>query len=173
MLAFILPGFDGAPPANVWQGDLCEREDILSFSSEPFDAPLVIAGSIEVVLTVASDAEDTSFTAKLVEVFADGRAMNIRDGITTLAYRDGDDAPLPYTPGRRVSIELALWPIEWLLQAGSRLRLDISSSDFPKYHAHPNLAGVWSEQADVVVANQQLFTGPDVQSWLELPVMSR
>ncbi|MCP5040217.1 MAG: CocE/NonD family hydrolase [bacterium] len=172
MLAFILPGFGGAPPANVWQGDLCMREDILSFRSEPFGEALDIAGAISLSLTVASDAEDTSFTVKLVEVFSDGRAVNIRDGITTLAYRRGDAAPLPYTPGERTSFELDLWPIEWQVQAGSRLRLDVSSSDFPKYHAHPNRAGIWSAQAEAIPANQQLFTGPMVSSWLELPVVT-
>jgi len=172
MLAFILPGFDGAPPANVWQGDLCAREDILSFLSDPLSAPLHIAGAITVGLTVASDAKDTSFTAKLVEVYPDGRAVNIRDGITTLAYRNGSTEPMPYEAGVPVDLTLEFWPIDWAVTEGSRLRLDVSSSDFPKYHAHPNRAGVWSAQAHAVEATQGLYTGPSRASWLELPVVS-
>jgi putative CocE/NonD family hydrolase len=180
MLAFVLPGFDGAPPANVWQGDLCKRNDILSFTSVPLTSPLHIAGNIKVALTIASDVEDTAFTAKLIEVFPDGRAVNIRDGITSLAFRGKERStgstngavPLPYAPGNRIEITLELWPIEWKVAAGSRLRLDISSSDFPKYHAHPNRAGVWSAQSEAQVATQNLYTGPGTNSWLELPVVA-
>ena len=78
----------GAPAANVWQeDDLCSRPDVLSFESDALDAPLHFAGRIEVGLTVASDAPDTAFTAKLVEVLPDG----------TLALRRG--VPLAAAPG--------------------------------------------------------------------------
>jgi putative CocE/NonD family hydrolase len=172
MLAFILPGFDGAPPANVWQGDLCKREDILSYVSEPLSGALHIAGAIKVALTVASTAPDTSFTAKLVEVYPDGRAVNIRDGVTTLAYRNGSDDPQGYDAGSPVELTLEFWPIDWNVAAGSRLRLDVSSSDFPKFHAHSNRAGVWSAQTDSVKAEQRVYTGAATQSWLELPIVA-
>lgn len=171
MLAFALPDFDGMEVANVWQEDLCERQDILSFVSSPLEAPLHIAGSIKVSLTVASSAADTSFTAKLVEVFEDGRAINIRDGITSLAYRGNAPSPLSYEPGREIDIEIPLWAIEWRVPKGSRLRLDISSSDFPKYHAHPNLAGIWAEQASSEPAQQTLLTGAGRSSWIDLPIV--
>jgi putative CocE/NonD family hydrolase len=171
MLAFILPGFDGAPPATVWQEGLCERSDVLSFVSDPLEAPLHLAGAVQVALTVASDAPDTAFTARLVEVLPDGRAVNIRDGITSLAYRNGAKAPLSYTPRQEVGIAIPFWPIEWKVPAGSRLRLDVSSSDFPKYHAHTNRAGIWSEQVDAAKAEQRLLVGPELQGWVDLPVV--
>ncbi|MCH2169465.1 CocE/NonD family hydrolase [Myxococcota bacterium] len=170
MLAFILPGFDGAPAGNVWQEGLCERQDVLSFETEPLNEPLPLAGSAKVVLSVASDAADTAFNAKLVEVRADGRAVNIRDAITSLAYRNGSTHPQPYTPGNTLRIEIPLWPIEWTVAAGSRLRLDISSSDFPKFHAHSNLEGPWALQDHDVVARQTLLTDPAAPSYVDLPV---
>jgi putative CocE/NonD family hydrolase len=173
MLAFILPGFGGAPPANVWQGDLCSRADIVGFESAPLEAPLHLAGAIRVGLTVSSDAPDTAFSAKLVEVFPDGRAVNIRDGIRALSHREGDDARVPYTPGDSVGLEIAFWPIEWKVAAGSRLRLDVSSSDFPKFHAHPNRKGPWAEVTASVPARQTLHLGPGAPGWLELPVLVR
>ena len=168
MLAFILPGFEGAAPANVLQEGLCNRADVLSFVTPPLDASLLIAGEIRVNLEIASSAPDTAFTAKLMEVFPDGRAINIRDNITSLAYRDGGLNRLAYSPGDAINVSIDMWPIEWRVSSGSRIRLDISSSDFPKFHAHRNRAGPWAEQDGVDVATQTLMGGT-----LELPVSAR
>jgi putative CocE/NonD family hydrolase len=169
-LAFIIA--DGGPVHSVLQGGLCERADVLSFATPPLEQALHIAGPVRVALAVSSDAPDTAFTAKLVEVFPDGRAYNIRDGITSLAYRDDDRAPKPYEPGAVVDVELTLWPIEWVVQPGSRLRLDVSSSNFPAYHAHPNRAGVWALQTDAVPARQTLHAGSGRTGSLALPVLA-
>jgi putative CocE/NonD family hydrolase len=142
MLAFISPGFDGAKPANVLQDGLCERDDVITFSTEPLEQDLKIVGDIGLHLSVASDAEDTAFTGKLIEIFADGKKVNMRDSITSLAYRNHAEVPQSYSPGEKVDVEFEFWPIEWSLQKGSRLRLDISSSDFAKFHAHSNKAGI-------------------------------
>ncbi len=170
MLAFILPGFDGAKPANVLQNGLCEREDVLTFTTEPLAEDLKIVGDIGLRLSVSSDAEDTAFTGKLIEIFADGKMINIRDSITSLAYRNNAELPQSYTPGEKVDLDFEFWPIEWSLKKGSRLRLDISSSDFPKFHAHPNKVGNWAEIAEVKIATQTLFTGLGTESYLELSV---
>jgi putative CocE/NonD family hydrolase len=157
MLAFILPGFSGAKPANVWQEGLCEREDILSFTSDVFADAMTISGNIEVKLSVASSAEDTAFTAKLLEVQPDGQAVNIRDSITTLRIQEG--VSQSYTPEDKVDITIRFWPIEWQIQSGSSLRLDISSSDFPKFHAHPNTAEPWALAETPIAAEQKLYSG--------------
>ena len=167
MLAFILPGYDGAPPANVLQDGLCEREDVLSFVSDPFADNLTLAGTIVVDLSVSSSAPDTAFTAKLIEVFPDGREINIRDAITSLAYRNNATDPLSYEPHSRIAISIDSWPIEWQLTKGSRIRLDISSSDFPKFHAHRNRAGPWAAQDGMDVATQTVYGGV-----LKLPIYS-
>ena len=168
MLAFILPGFEGASPANVLQDGLCERQDVLTFVTSPFESSMLIAGQISVNLEISSSAPDTAFTAKLIEVFPDGSAVNIRDNITSLAYRDGGFNLREYTPGESITLKIDMWPIEWRVLEGSRVRLDISSSDFPKFHAHRNRAGPWAEQDGVDVATQTLFGGT-----LELPVSTR
>jgi putative CocE/NonD family hydrolase len=128
----------------------------------------LIAGEIRVNLEIASSAPDTAFTAKLMEVFPDGRAINIRDNITSLAYRDGGLNRLSYSPGDAINVSIDMWPIEWRVSSGSRIRLDISSSDFPKFHAHRNRAGPWAEQDGVDVATQTLMGGT-----LKLPVSVR
>jgi putative CocE/NonD family hydrolase len=171
MLAFILPGFNGAKPANVEQGEICNREDVLSFTTETFNKSLHIAGNIKINLTVSSSAADTAFTAKLVEVMSDGKSVNIRDSITSLALTRGAIDRRTYTPGEKVNITINPWPIEWTIQPGSKLRLDISSSDFPKFHAHPNIAGNWAEAKKAITAQQTLYTGLENNSWLEFNVL--
>lgn len=142
------------------------RPDVISFVSEPLDQAVPVCGKIKVKLRVATDGEDTAFTAKLMEVFPDGRAYNIRGGITTI------QADLPwgkaYTPGRAVDVCVDLWDMVWTVQPGSRLRLDVSSSDFPQYAVHSNYAGVWSEQTRTRVAQQTVFL--DENSCVELPL---
>lgn len=169
MLAFILPGFGGAAPANQWQPEPCHRTDVVSFLGEPLATPLHIAGSVKVALTVRSDVGDTAFHAKLSEVFPDGSAINVRDGVTSLSHRNGrGDAA--YDPGDAVPLSIRMWPIEWVAKAGSRLRLDIASADFPKYHAHGNRVGAWAEISEPVPAEQTLLTGPGHEAYLALPV---
>ena len=165
MLAFRLPGFGGAPPANVEQAGLCERDDVLTFQGEPLAESLFVSGEIRVTLEVSSSAPDTAFTAKLIEVFEDGRAFNIRDSITSLGFRNGADVRQDYVPGDRVSVTLDFWPIAWRMQPGSRLRLDVSSSDFPKFHAHTNRAGPWAAQTGADSAKQVVHEGR-----VELPI---
>jgi hypothetical protein len=159
MLAFLLPGYKGARPGNVFQRPACERNDIISYKTETLKDGLLISGKIRTNLFVSSTAPDTSFTFKLIEEFEDGRAINIRDAITSLAFRNGSQKPRSYEPGKKVEIEIVSWPIEWWVSPGSKLRLDVSSSDFPKYHAHSNRAGPWAKQIDTDVATQTLYGG--------------
>lgn len=171
LLMFSIPGYFGADPSSRDQDGLCERDDVLTFISEPLNNPLKIRGEPKVTLTVSSNAEDTAFTAKLVEVGPDGEALNITDSIIRLAYRDGSRKALPYTPGQRVKMELLLPPIAWTLKPGYRLRLDVSSSNFPAYNAHSNRAGHWWEQSDPVKATQTVYAGKEDTSSVEIPVL--
>ncbi len=170
MLAFVLPGWTDAEPSNRDQRGLCERTDVVTFISAPLSRPLRLAGKAIVHLTVASSARDTAFTAKLIEVDSRGRALNVQDTITTLAFRNDSPEPLPYEPGSPVDVTLDMWPIEWTFQPGTRLRIDLSSSNWPAYHAHANRAGPWASQTAPVTARQTVYFGPDTATRLELPV---
>lgn len=139
--------------------DLCARSDVLSFASAPLGREMLIDGKIAVRLRVASDAQDTAFTVKLSEHFADGRVYNIRDDISSLSMRNGAARRMRYTPGSEVELRFDLTPILWRLRKGSRLRLDISSSSAPAFFPHPNRAGLWSAVGNPVVAHQSVFAG--------------
>ncbi len=156
---------------SMYQPEPGYREDVISFVSEPVEKEFVITGKIRVHLTVASDCEDTAFTAKVMEIKEDGRAVNIRSSITTI---DADFAQktdtAAYIPGEQTNVCVEMWDIAWKVSAGSRIRVDISSSDFPQYAVHSNYPGVWSQQEKVRDAHQTIFCGAGQESYIELPV---
>lgn len=151
---------------SLLQPDPDYRPDVISFVSEPLIDKLAVAGQVKVHLKVKTDAEDTAFSAKLCEVFPDGRAYNIRSGITTIAADMPEDTS--YRPGEMAEVCVDFWDIVWTVQPGSRLRLDISSSDFPQYAAHSNYAGIWSDQEKTRIARQIICTG-DEGCYIEFP----
>ncbi len=152
---------------SLYQPDPNYRSDVISFISEPLEKDFDVVGKIKVHLTVSSDCRDTAFTAKLMEEVEDGKYVNIRSSITTiLAEGAGEN----YRPGDRVRVCVDMWDIAWKLKKGHRLRLDISSSDFPQYALHSNYSGVWSRQIRCRTAHQRIFAGGE-NSWVELPLV--
>ncbi|MEP2103818.1 MAG: CocE/NonD family hydrolase [Parasphingorhabdus sp.] len=158
-----------ARSAVVSQGHAaCERADILSFLSAPSSKERRLAGSINVALDVSSDARDTAFFVRVSEIRDDGKVLNIRDDILALSAREGDGLATKYEPGTRAALMFKMVPIDWTLRAGSRIRLDISSSNAPAFSAHFNQTGLWSAHADPIVATQMVYGGS-----LELPVVAQ
>jgi putative CocE/NonD family hydrolase len=154
-----------APSASSEQkDDLCSRPDVISFGSRPLPQAALISGVIRVKLVVASSAPDTEFTVKLSEHFADGRVRNIRDDVSTLSLRNGAETRLTYQPGDKVDVVFDMPAVSWQLQAGSHLRLDISSSNFPVVYPHPNRAELWST-VKPVTAKQTVYAAS-----IELPI---
>lgn len=152
---------------SLRQPPVGNRSDVVSFVSQPLEEGLNIVGRIKVRLRVATDADDTAFVFKLMEVTPEGKAYNIRTGITTLGYRNGSDHRVPYVPGEPVDIVIDSWDVAYALAKGSRLRLDVTSSDFPQYAIHSNYAGCWSEQDKTRPARQTIFLA---ESSVELPL---
>ena len=144
----------------IEQGSVnCTRGDVLSFQSPVFKQGLTISGSIGVSLKVSSDADDSAFTVKLQEKLADGRVLNIRDDITSLSFRKGASSRQTYAANSIVDLIFDLTPIVWQLRPGSALRLDISSSNYPIFNAHPNIEGNWALTAEHKKAKQTVYAG--------------
>jgi putative CocE/NonD family hydrolase len=146
------------------------RDDLLSFLSEPLETDIAIRGESLVILNAATSAEDTAFAVKLMEVFPDERAFNIRSGITSIGYRNDADMRLPYKSGEKVELTIHLWPITWTIHKGSRLRLDIMSTLFPEYHIHPNTADQWALAEKSRIAHQNIYVGGESPSVLRIAV---
>ena len=138
---------------------------MLSFVSDPLTEDLTILGRIQAELFVKSDADDTAFTVRLMQVLPDGKAVFLRSSIVTLAFSE------PYTPGETRCLTLSLWDIAYQLHKGDRLRVDLSSSDFPQYAVHPTKEGAWSLHEKTAVARQTIYTGEKYPSALILPIV--
>ena len=156
---------------------LTARDDVLVFQTAPLTEDLAVIGPIKVRLCISSDSPDTDFTAKLIDVHPptpddpDGFAMNLTDGILRCRYRDSFEAPSMMTPGRIYEIEIEPFATANLFQRGHRIRLDISSSNFPKYDVNPNSGEPEGFADHKRVATNRLYLDRDHPSRLLLPMV--
>ena len=135
------------------------REDVISFLSGPLEESITVLGKIRAELDVETDTEDTAFVVKVMEVMENGEAYNVRTGITTLGYRNRSKSRVAYASDTIVPITIDMWDVAWKFQKGSRIRIDITSSDFPQYAVHSNYAGCWALAAESRDAHQKIHYG--------------
>jgi putative CocE/NonD family hydrolase len=155
------------------QRPLQDRHDILVYTSDFLTEPVEIAGPIQVVLYASSDARDTDFVAKLIDVYPDGHAYNIAEGILRARYRNGAGKPQLLEPGKvyELTIDLVGSANEFL--PGHRIRVDITSSHFPQFDRNPNTGEPFGTSASVRVATQTIHHSPQRPSHILLPVIPR
>ena len=155
-----------------WQSPNNYRQDILVYQTPVLIEKMVLAGPVKLILWVGSDAPDTDFTAKLIDVHPDGSAVNLTYGIIRCSYRDGYDRKAPaLAPGESYELHISLNPTAITLEKGHRLRLDISSSDFPNFDRNHNTgADFWSD-AELRLAFQHVYHDRARPSRLLLPVL--
>jgi hypothetical protein len=153
------------------QREVEERQDVLVYTSDPLEEDLELTGPISVNLFASSDATDTDFTAKLVDVRPDGYAQNLQDGVIRARFRDSASEPSPIVPGRIYAYAIDLWATSHLVRSGHRLRVEISSSNFPRFDRNPNTGEPIGQGARLVTARQEVHHSPDHPSHVVLPVM--
>lgn len=164
----------GGPMAGpVDQRDLEMRHDILVYSTEPLDDDLEVTGPIKVVLYVSSSARDTDFTAKLLDVYPDGRALNITEGILRARYRDGYAKPVWMEPGLVYELAFELRPTSNAFLRGHQIRLEVSSSNFPRYDRNLNTGGRNYDETEWEIANNKVYHSTKYPSHLVLPTIPR
>jgi putative CocE/NonD family hydrolase len=151
-----------------------EREDVLVYTTAALEEPLAVAGPVQVVLYVSSDCEDTDFTGKLVDLEPDGYCRNIAEGIARARYRDGLDHETFLTDGEIVEMTVPLLDVGHQFGRGHRLRLEISSSNFPRFDRNLNsrVQPARGKPSDVRVARQQVHHDADHPARLVLPIRS-
>ncbi|NBC19271.1 MAG: CocE/NonD family hydrolase [Bacteroidetes bacterium] len=144
------------------------RDDVLSYTTAPLDEPIDLVGPLRAVLYASTNRPDADVTAKLVLVRPDGYARIVEDGIVRLRYRHGLTRPTPLTPGTPVRLEVDLGATALHVPVGSRLRLDVSGGNFPKYDRNPG-DGTLSIDATRFHPNRQtIHHGPERASFLEV-----
>jgi uncharacterized protein len=156
------------------QAKLEDRPDVLCFTSPPLSADLEVTGPITAELFAASDAKDTDFTMKLVDVYPDGKAINIQDGVVRAMNRHNDPSKLtPLTPGAVEKYELDLWATSNVFKAGHQLRVEVSSSNFPRFNRNLNTGESPLTATTAVTAHQTIVHDVQHPSHIVLPVIPR
>lgn len=149
-----------------------ERSDVLLFTSPPLIGPLTIAGKLTVRLYVTSTAYDTDFTAKLTDVYPDGRSILIADGIVRTRLRGSPRFEKLITPDKVYGLEIDLGHIAYQFSSGHRIRLAISSSNSPRFEPNPNAPFSFHKHKRSFVAVNTVYYGGSKASFLRLPVIA-
>ena len=168
------PRFFGSRPPYL---PLSSRPDILVFQTEPLEADVLCIGPVEVELWASSSSVDTDFTVKLVDVYPpsedypQGYALNIADGIIRARYRDSKEKAELMQPGRVYRFVIRPYPISNRFARGHRVRLDISSSNFPRFDVNPNTGEPLGRNRRTLVSQNTIYHDPEHPSRIILPVI--
>ena len=161
-------GYSRSPsdPAEVGQ-----RPDILVYTSAPLTEHVEVTGDVELVLWASSSAPDTDFTGKLIDVAPDGSARTLTAGILRARYRNGKREPELLTPGEPVVLRIDLLATSNVFLVGHRIRLEVSSSNFPRFDRNANTGAAFATSAEIQAADQTVFHDRERPSYLQLPVV--
>jgi hypothetical protein len=155
------------------QKDVEARPDILVYSTEPLEKDLEVTGPITLDLYASSSAVDTDFTAKLVDVWPNGFAQNLTEGILRARFRESTDAARPLVPGKVYEYKIDMWSTSNVFLKGHQIRLEVSSSNFPRFDRNLNTGKSAAESATFVKATNTIYHDTAHPSALVLPVVTR
>jgi putative CocE/NonD family hydrolase len=159
------------------ENPLSARNDVLVYQSPPLKEPLEVTGRLVVKLWAASDSPDTDFTAKLVDVyppnkdFPSGIDLNIGDSIVRARYRNGLTSPEVLKPGQPYEFTIEMYPTSVVFARGHRIRLDISSSNFPRFDVNPNTGEPLNDNRRWRIAQNSIYADPQHPSHITLPLI--
>ena len=165
-------GTSEAPSGAFDQADVEQRNDVLVYSTPPLDQGVEVTGPIELVLYVSSSARDTDFTAKLVDVYPDGKAYNIQESILRARYREGFTRTVWMKPDEIYRLRIDLKATSNYFGPGHRLRLEVSSSSFPRYDRNLNTGGNNYDETRWLTARNTVHHTNRHPSHLVLPIIS-
>ena len=146
-----------------------ERPDVLVYTTAVLEEDREVTGPVRMRLYASSTAPDTDFTAKLLDVHPDGFVQRLCDGLIRARYRNGYDREEFVTPGEVIEYEIDMWSISHVFLAGHQIRLEISSSAFPKYDRNLNTGGPLATGTDMVTATNSVWHTEARPSHLILP----
>jgi putative CocE/NonD family hydrolase len=152
-----------------------ERQDVLCYTTQPLDHRVEVTGPIVLVLAISSSAPDTDFTGKLVDVYPDGHAEILTDGILRARYRELNGKPTLMEPGRIHELRIDIGATSNVFRVGHRIRLEVSSSNFPCFNRNTNTGGtiVTESESDFRQALNHIYHNAAHPSYLILPIIER
>jgi uncharacterized protein len=161
------------PPGPLDQRAVEQRPDVLVYTSAPLAEDLEVTGPVRTILYVSTSVNDTDFTAKLVDLHPDGKPLSVTDGIQRLRYRLSLAKPAFVKRNTAYQISVDTGVTSYVFAAGHRIRLEVSSSNFPRFDRNLNGAGPNADQSKPLKARQTIYHEKGYPSALLLPVVSR
>jgi putative CocE/NonD family hydrolase len=151
------------------------RKDVLVYSTLELEEETEVTGPIEIVLYASSDANDTDFTAKLLDVYPDGKAINLVEGIQRASFRNSNETPTPIEPGKVYGYKFQIGTTSNLFKKGHRIRVEISSSNFPTFERNLNVFNKDKNGTyfDIKDATQKIFHNKMYPSHIILPIIPK
>jgi len=174
--ATLIPGFQIAANAGPRDQRRIEtRDDVLCYTTPPLERSIEVTGPIELVLFISSSVRDTDFAAKLVDVYPDGRAESITDGILRVRYRESLSKPVLMEPGQVYEVRIIVGATSQVFATGHSIRLEVSSSNFPRFDRNTNTGGTNATESekDFVQAVNRVYHDATHPSHLILPIIER
>jgi uncharacterized protein len=162
---------DQIRPGPIDQRPIERRDDILVYTTAPLEADLEVTGPLQVILYAASSAPDTDFTAKLVDVYPEGRAIHIAEGILRARHRNSFAYAELLEPGEVTQFRIQLAPTSNLFKQGHCIRLEISSSNFPRFDRNLNTGASIATGQQMQVAHQTILHTQEYPSHILLPII--
>ena len=161
---------NGDPGSGVHdQRPIEARADVLAFTSDVLERPLTVIGRVAARVWVRPDTPDLDLAVRLTDVYPDGRSLLLADGVQRARMRCGDDRECLLVPGEPVELVVDLWSTAHVFNAGHRVRIDVSGSNWPRFEVNPNDGGDLDAPGPGVVAHPAILTGATYPSRLELP----
>ena len=155
------------------QKEVEARPDVLVYSTPPLEQDTEVTGPVTLNLYAKSSAVDTDFTAKLVDVWPNGLAQNLTEGILRAVYRESASAPTPIVPGQVYEYKIDVWSTSNVFLKGHRIRLEVSSSNFPRFDRNLNNGKNAADSSDYVKATNTILHDAEHPSTLLLPIVPR
>jgi len=152
------------------QKDAEKRKDVLVYSTKPLEKGIEITGPVKMILYASSSAKDTDFMVKLVDVYPRGKAINILDAGIRARFRNGEDTPSLIEPRKVYTYEIELGNTSNYFRKGHQIRIEISSSNFPRFDINSNLGGEGGS-GEYIIAEQKIYHSQEYPSYLVIPVL--
>lgn len=148
-----------------------DRDDVLVFTGNVLDKPVEVTGRVLAKIFVSSSAVDTDLSVRLCDVYPDGRSMLIAEGMLRLRHRRSTARPVPLTPGQIEEVTVDCWSTSQIFNTGHRVRVTVTSSNFPRFDVNPGTARPWSDNGEKVKQTNRIYCDSSHPSRILVPVV--